>query len=538
MTRGRTNAHCHPACAAAAGAPPHDRAPLYDAEALSGLGTWTWDVTTDRVLRSDAMTQAVGLPTRTEPPDYRSQRRFYTPESWARLDRAVARALAHGVPYEEELEIVRPDGEHRWVLDRGHPVRDASGVIVRLTGTSEDITARKMAEFELIRAREAALEASREKSRFLANMSHEMRTPMNGILGMTSLLLDTDLTDDQREALETVRQSAETLLSLIEDILDFAKVEAGRQQLRSAPFQLRAAVYDAVAPLRHRAIQKRLALQVTLDPALPPRVHGDARRLGQILRNLLSNALKFTDEGRVTLTVVPGEGEHRVRFSVADTGSGIAPADQAIIFEPFRQADESTTRRHGGTGLGLSISRELAALMGGRLWLESAPGAGSTFHCEVPLPAAVAAADQPAPPTEAHAPAGSEPLGLRVLVAEDNAINARVALRMLQRLGCQAVIVEDGEAALEALEHDHFDLVLMDVQMPVLDGLDATRRWRAREGDLGGRIPIVAVTANAMPGDEERCLEAGMTGYLSKPLTPAALERALRQARPDVRRAS
>jgi CheY-like chemotaxis protein/anti-sigma regulatory factor (Ser/Thr protein kinase) len=355
-------------------------------------------------------------------------------------------------------------------------------------------------------------------------MSHEIRTPINGILGMTSLLFATTLSAEQRELLETVRQSGDTLLSLIDDVLDISKIEARRVTLRPATFAVSELIESVIAPNRVRAREKGIALEVGVAEDVPMHLTGDAGRIAQILRNLVSNALKFTEQGSVNVRVE--REEDNIKFSVHDTGLGIPDDLQERIFEPFRQGDDSATRRFGGTGLGLSISRELATLMGGRLWTESAIGHGSTFYCVLPLPAAVA----PDRPAQAAAP--FDPLHRRVLLVEDNPVNARVATLMLRKLECPVTLAVSGAIALELLRtsRDDFDVVLMDVQMPDVDGLEATRTIRADEAARGlPALPIIALTANAMKGDAERCLEAGMNGYLAKPVTLERLVGALRR---------
>ncbi|MEW6323392.1 MAG: PAS domain-containing protein [Acidobacteriota bacterium] len=476
---------------------------------------------------SDGLTAIFGV----EPEDVYADQgllwSFIVPQDVEGVQASLAAATAALQPWMHDFHIALPSGETKGIHGHAHPHRTDDGTI-EWSGLLTDVTELRRQEAELIRTREAALEASREKSRFLANMSHEIRTPMNGIIGMASLALSTPLSGEQREYLESVRTSAESLLGIINDILDISKIEARRMVIDAAPFGLRAMIDEAVTMSRPRALEKHLALDIRVDADMPARVVGDAVRVGQVVRNLVSNAVKFTDEGGVHIRV-SREGPGRVRISVADSGPGIPPDQQAAIFEPFCQGDGSATRRFGGTGLGLSISRELVQLMQGALWVESEAGRGATFHCVLPLPDAPeepAASLPPAP----QPPAADEPLALHVLLVEDNPINSRVASRMLTRSGCTYDLAEDGLTALQMALENRYDVILMDLQMPGMDGLEVTRRIRAAEAGTAAHRRIVALTANAMKGDEDRCAEAGMDGYLSKPITIESLVREIRRA--------
>jgi PAS domain S-box-containing protein len=674
----------------------------------SNVGIWENDMAGGQYrggrIHCTNILEQLGYPAPDSPLDYATIVASIHPDDLPRVEEAIRAYFAGATPdYQVEFRARHRDGSYRWMLSRGVAVRDAAGKPIRFAGTRIDITDLKRIEDELRQAKEAAEAASRAKSEFLANVSHEIRTPMNGILGMTELALDTALTPEQRNYLTTISSSANALLGVINDLLDFAKIEAGKLELNFADFSLRGVLNETLRALALRAHRKGLELVCRLEPAVPDALVGDAGRLRQVLLNLVGNAIKFTDEGEVVVSVsltddqvtrwqgdqVKEEaGSHPVTlspchlvtlsFEVRDTGIGIPADKQATIFQAFEQGDNSTTRRFGGTGLGLSIASRLVALMGGAISVESQPGRGSTFRftarfglqphapaCPAPplidlrglrvlivddnatnrlileewlrtwqteptavgdgltalntlwravaqgrpyglvlldgrmpgvdglaLAAEIARSpqlapcrivlltseDQPAslvrprelgisavarkpiqqeelletvyrvlarsqpeglaeeaaPGSRPEAPpAGTEgPRPLRVLVAEDNEFNQQVVQHLLERLGHTAQIARDGRETLQALERGRFDLLLLDVHMPELDGFRVIEALRQKEQGSGRHLPVIALTARSMKGDRERCLAAGMDDYLAKPIRRQDLAEAIERVLP------
>ncbi|MFZ1536792.1 MAG: ATP-binding protein [Chromatiaceae bacterium] len=465
---------------------------------------------------------------------------------------ALWSSLQSGKVWRGEVKNQKKNGDYYWVSATILPLTDASGQPLQYIALRTDITERKQAEHDLEQAKFIAEAASQAKSDFLANMSHEIRTPMNGIIGMTELALDTDLDPTQRDYLNTVRNSAAALLVILNDILDFSKIEAGKLHIEQIPFHLPFIINEALKSIGARVDKKGLKFVRDLAADLPTRVTGDPGRLRQVLNNLCDNAIKFTPQGVITVSATLDgreEGHCRIHLTVSDTGIGIPKEKQPQIFEAFTQADTSTIRKFGGTGLGLAISMRLVGLMGGRIWVDSTPGQGSSFHFTLTLGCVPDGTPQLPAPRDPHPKTASPPAkgghhgqtapasgtrpalqpherGLSILLVEDHPVNQLLTTQLLKKWGHTVTLAQNGQEAVDLFPTAAWDLVFMDMQMPVMGGLDATRL--IREGEPAGQhTPIVAMTANARSEDRDRCLAAGMDDHIPKPIDVPGLHRLL-----------
>ncbi|MEZ4599639.1 MAG: PAS domain S-box protein [Syntrophotaleaceae bacterium] len=485
------------------------------------IGAWEIDLVQGTAWRTALHDQIFGYPSLLQNWNYDIFLSHVIPEEREKVDRLFRQACSESLPWTVECPIRRADGEIRWIWVQGQVHLDTQEKPVSIYGLVADVTERKMMEKNLKQAQEVAEEANRAKSEFLANLSHEIRTPMTVFLAALEFLRQQNQSPEQSHLLEMAEKSAHRLRALIEDILDFSRIEARRMEIREQPFPLRDCVQSAAELFMESARQKQLGLAVDIPPGLPELVIGDADRISQVLINLISNAIKFTERGEVKVTV--GAAEERLVFSVIDTGSGIPEEKQALLFESFTQVEESRTRRHGGTGLGLAISKGLVELMNGRIWVESRPGAGSRFSFALPLKTAGAAATV----HEAPEPVPAKPHARILLVEDEPAVQEMIRL-ILERSSYKVDSAKTGREAIASWEQTDFDLILMDMQMPEMDGLEATRTIRRMEKDLGRtHICIVALTAHARREVQEQCMAAGMDSYLTKPISNKALLHAI-----------
>ena len=452
------------------------------------------------------------------------------PRDRAAVEEAWRLHIEEGAPYRPEYRVARSDGREIWVEGATKVFADDRGRPLRMVGAMQNITNRKLAERELVQAKEDAEAANRAKSTFLATMSHEIRTPLNGVLGMAQAMAVEALSDTQRERLDVIRQSGESLLAILNDVLDLSKIEAGKLELEEGRFDISELAEGALAAFMALAEDKGVTFDLRIEAKAAGIYRGDSTRVRQILYNLISNALKFTETGEVRVKV--GRPKNDLILEVCDSGIGISHDQLKSLFQKFEQADASTTRRYGGTGLGLAICRELAQLMGGDIEAKSLAGEGATFTVRLPLAKLATGSLQPLEPVSAVRPRLDEATApLRVLAAEDNAVNQLVLRTLLQQAGLDLTVVSDGVAAVAAWEAGVWDVILMDVQMPDMDGPTATRRIRAREAETGRpRTPIVALTANAMAHQVAEYVAAGLDGFVAKPIEVSRLFAAIEAA--------
>jgi signal transduction histidine kinase/DNA-binding response OmpR family regulator len=502
----------------------------------AGLALWDWQLPSDKVFLTARWGEMLGDIPMDGYWDTKVLRERTHPEDRAQL-KVVTQELLSGRKTRSAAQF-RVRSAEGWIWVESHGMvaeHDSQGQPIRLMGTHADITERKHVEAESLQARELAEQASRTKSEFLANISHEVRTPLNALMGLTRLLMDSRLNEEQKSWLDLMDSSAHALLGLLNDVLDLSRIEAGKLDIEKVPFRLHETLEELSTLYSGQAHAKSMGWHLKLASNLPSMVEGDPGRLRQVMANLLSNALKFTPKGgqiRVSAQVQTNAlGRRLLQLQVQDSGVGIAKDHQSTIFDAFTQADASTARRFGGSGLGLAICAKLTRLMGGNIELLSELGQGSTFTVTLPLHEPVVSNDDPkSAPAELEevTKANQRFTGMTVLVAEDHPVNELLINQLLKRLGCQVRNARDGEQAVQLWNQGGVDLVLMDVQMPGTNGLQATRMIREQEILQSKRhTPIVAVTANAMKGDREACLAAGADGYTPKPVSPQALIRAM-----------
>ena len=520
---------------------------LHLAQTVAGMGVWELELKSGAFTMDDAMCHLMGLVPGQDNHDIEAGIARVHPDDRESMRTAQQNALQGHPRTHSTYRVVHPGGEVRYLETLAKLFHHAEGSDARLIGSTRDITERRLAEQQIeasraellasnlqlenmvIQLRQMAVKAeagNQSKREFLTNMSHELRTPLNGVIGMAQMLRETALSQEQDSFAEIIYQSGNSLLGLIDDVLSFSRIEDDTLQLEFVEFSLQELVDQVTGQLGSTLSQKNLVLRTSLAPEAPTRLLADSARIQQVLRNLLDNAVKFTPAGEVALSIdcqVLTAGQVRLLFEVRDTGIGIVPEQLEHIFRPFTQADGSLTRRFGGTGLGLSIASQLIELMGGQLSCDSQPGKGSVFSFSLELKLPAQKASDPTMKSSDRGPEAHTSNGPHILLVEDNELNQAVAEAMLARSGCAVDIAADGSEALRALRKKVYDLVLMDCQMPVMDGYEATRQIRNGDGISVPAIPIIAVTAHVLEEDREKCLASGMNDYLAKPFSPEDL---------------
>lgn len=501
-------------------------------------GSWIWNISKNQIIWDERIYSLFGMPIGNFSENYEDFIRLIHPGDQDYVNSYMQKIINSGVDLNLEYRIVHPDGFTHYIGSKGKVYRDNKGNPTQVAGICLDISDRKRTEEELRfskemaeRLAEKAESASHAKTSFLASMSHEIRTPLNGVIGMTTLLSNTTLSPDQHEYVKTIFTSSNALLSVINDILDFSKIESGHMELEIVDFRFSDLIKETTEMIGAQANEKGLLVNTQIDDNVPQWVIGDASRIRQILSNLLSNAIKFTHKGRIDIkasVIDQHEKQSIILFEVKDTGIGISPEIRSRLFKMFSQGDPSMSRKYGGTGLGLAISKRLAKMMGGMIDVESTPGKGSRFWFTIPLGKSYA----PHPPSREllSSQFSNAPLEIiipslknpnkttKILLVEDNLINQQVELQLLNRLGYYTEIVENGLEAIEATKKVRYDLILMDCQMPEMDGYTTTSEIRKLESKQNKHTPIIAMTAHTMQGDQERCLASGMDDYIPKPV--------------------
>ncbi|MEO1041754.1 MAG: PAS domain S-box protein [Pseudomonadota bacterium] len=498
---------------------------LAHSQRLAQVGSYEWTVETDELLWSKEAYAIFGLNETTQIPTLKEYKGRVHPDDRAFIDTSIKRVIETGEPYEVSHRIILDDGSTRVVEGRGEAIRDKSGQTIKIVGTLQDITRVAETNEALTKAKEEAEAANIAKSHFLASMSHEMRTPLNGVIGLLDLLGETELTAEQTDYLETASASADALLTLLSDLLDLSRIEAGEMDIEVAPVRTAEFVEQSLEIVKATFENQQPTIRVAMHEGLPARIEADGARLRQVLTNLLSNAVKFTPDGEICVACDYDSAHGLLSISVEDQGIGIAPDKLSTLFDRFTQAHTGLSRRYGGAGLGLAITKHLVTLMGGTIHVDSRLGQGSRFTISIP---ASVIDDQPTPERSTDGIATTDqPLqGLSILLAEDSDTNALVVTRKLQARGAKVDRAVNGREAIDFVEARSYDAVLMDVSMPEVDGLTATRCIRQKGGAFAV-LPIIALTAHALRGDKERCLAVGMTDYVAKPIALAKLMEAI-----------